>query len=201
MNLEQEWQNMSNEISLQAEKATIQNILIDEASHSLLESLLFKLRWKMRWIRIIDIPLLVLAFFAPGDLQILLLISFLSYEIFRAFAMYEFHKIKTGVDYNNNTKQVLQTNLTAIQKMLRIENIWGYIFLPLSGPMGMLAYSLYKYGQFETAIASPGFLLKILLLALLGIPLFFIARKMNDSIFKAPIRDLEYKIQTLEAEA
>ena len=197
MNLEQEWQNLSTEFNSKAEKIDITKISIDEKSHTLLQDLLFKLKWKLRWIRIIDLPILVMAFIAKGDLRFLLLFVFITYETFRALGVIKFKKIKTGVDYNSNTKQVLIDNYNAIKEILKGESIYGYIFLPLAGPTGLLAYKLYVYQSFEKVIGLPGFLPQILILTLVGIPFIFIAKKMNDSIFVKPLNDLKNKITEL----
>lgn len=197
MNLEQEWQNLSTEFNSKAEKIDITKISIDEKSHTLLQDLLFKLKWKLRWIRIIDLPILVMAFIAKGDLRFLLLFVFITYETFRALGVIKFKKIKTGVDYNSNTKQVLIDNYKAIKEILQGESIYGYIFLPLAGPTGLLAYKLYVHQSFEKVIGLAGFLPQILILTLVGIPFIFIAKKMNDSIFVKPLNDLKNKITEL----
>ncbi|WP_316738109.1 hypothetical protein [Pedobacter aquatilis] len=197
MNLEQEWQNLSVELNTKAEKIDITKITIDKEAHSLLQDLLFKLKWKLRWIRIIDIPILVAAFFVKGDLKYLLIILFMSYEIFRTLGVIKFRKIKTGIDYNSNTKKVLTENFAAIKSILRGETIYCYIFLPLAGPIGLLAYKLFKHQSFAAVIALPNFLPQTLMVALIGIPFIFIAKKMNDSIFKKPLNNLKNKIAEL----
>lgn len=197
MDLEQEWKNLSVEFNSEVDKTTIANITIDEQSHSLLQDLLFKLKWKLRWIRIIDVPILIMAFFAKGDLKYLLIFSFITYEIFRAMGVNDLNKIKTSVDYNTNTKQVLIDNLAAIKRMLRGEIIYGYIFIPLAGPTGLLAYRLYVHQTFEKVFNLPHFFLHAALLSLIGIPLIYVAKKMNDSIFSAPLKNLNEKIKSL----
>ncbi|WP_293306430.1 hypothetical protein [Pedobacter sp. UBA5917] len=197
MDLEQEWKNLSVEFNSEVDKTTIANITIDEQSHSLLQDLLFKLKWKLRWIRIIDVPILIMAFFAKGDLKYLLVLSFITYEIFRAMGINDLNKIKTSVDYNTNTKQVLIDNLAAIKRMLRGETIYGYIFIPLAGPTGLLAYRLYVHQTFEKVFNLPHFFLHAASLLLIGIPLIYVAKKMNDSIFSAPLKNLNEKIKSL----
>ncbi|WP_379089542.1 hypothetical protein [Pedobacter sp. UC225_65] len=168
IDLQQEWQNMSAEIVSTQQNDSSSSIQLDAQSHGLLQSLLFKLKWKLRWIRIIDIPLLIIAFLAKGDLQIVLLVLFATYEIFRMLAVNQFNKIKTGVDYNANTKQLLIANLKAIKSILRIENIYGYIFLPLSGPIGLLVYKLYVHKSFENIAIKPSLFWLMTLLFLFG---------------------------------
>ncbi|WP_029279362.1 hypothetical protein [Pedobacter borealis] len=197
MDLEQEWKNLSVEFNSEVEKTAIANITIDEKSHSLLQDLLFKLKWKLRWIRIIDIPTLTMAFFVKGDLKYLLVFSFITYEIFRAMGLNNFKKIKTSVDYNTNTKQVLINNLTAIKRILRGEIIYSYIFIPLAGPTGLLAYRLYVHQTFEKVFSLPHFFIQMVLLMLVGIPFIYIGKKMNDSVFAKPLKELNEKINGL----
>jgi len=197
MNLEQEWQNLSGEFNSRVDKIDISNITIDEKSHSLLQDLLFKLKWKLRWIRIIDLPILAMAFFIKGDLKFLLLFVFITYEISRALGVNSFRKIKTGIDYNANTRQVLSDNLKAIKRILRGETIYGYIFLPLAGPTGWLAYKLYIHETFEKVFSLPHFFIQMVLLMLVGIPFIYIGKKMNDSIFAKPLKELNEKINGL----
>ncbi|KQB99076.1 hypothetical protein [Pedobacter sp. Hv1] len=198
LNLAQEWQNMSAEIISKQQDNDPSTMLLDGQSHGLLQSLLFKLKWKLRWIRIIDIPLLIIAFFASGDLQIVLLVLFATYEIFRGLAIIEFNKIKTGVDYNANAKQLLTVNLKAIKSILKIENIYGYIFLPLSGPIGLLVYKLYAHQSFENIVIGANLFWQLGLLLIVGISLIYVTRKMNDSLFAQHIEDLKAKIAQLE---
>lgn len=197
INLAQEWQNLSTEMVAKQQNTDSSAIQLDAQSHGVLQSLLFKLKWKLRWIRIIDIPLLVIAFLVSGDLQIVLLVLFATYEIFRVLAIIEFNKIKTGVDYNSNTKQLLTANLKAIKSILRIENIYGYIFLPLSGPIGLLVYKLYTYQSFENIVVGPSLFWQLGLLLVIGISLIYVTKKMNDSLFVQHIKDLNAKIAQL----
>lgn len=196
MDLQQEWQNISAEIIVKDSNAHT-TLQLDAQSNSLMQSLLFKLKWKLRWIRIIDLPLLATAFFVQGDLQIILVAMFLTYEIFRAFAIHAFKQIKTGVDYSSNTKKLLQDNIKAVKQILRIENIYGYVFLPLAGPSGLLACRLYVHQSFENVWHLPNFFLQMGLLVFIGIPLIFIAKKMNGSLFNQHLKDLEFKVRAL----
>ena len=190
MNLEQEWQNLSIEFNSKADNINITNITIDEKSHHLLQDLIFKLKWKLRWVRIIDLPILTAAFFVRGDLKFLLLAVFVIYEISRAFGIKHFNKIKTGINYNTDLKQVLSDNLKAIKRILKVENIFGYIFIPLSGPIGLLVYRLHVYETFDRVLNLPHFFLQLILVSLMSIPFIYLTKKMNDSIFSKPLKEL-----------
>ena len=197
MDLQQEWQNMNAEIEAKDKEHNNWAIQLDAESHSLMQSVLFKLKWKLRWIRIIDIPILIAALFTKGDLQITLIIMFLAYEIAGALGRYDYNKIKTGVDYTSTTKQVLEVNYKTIKKMLNGEKIWGYLFLPLSGPAGLIVYKLTINNNFKNLIDSPHFILLLCSLALIGFPFMFLAQKMNTNLFSKHVKDLKEKIQQL----
>ncbi|WP_316768558.1 hypothetical protein [Pedobacter frigiditerrae] len=197
INLQQEWQNMNAEFTANDTTPAIATYKLDNQSHSLIGSLLFKLKWKLRWIRIISLPMLIAAFFIKSDLQYLLLTFFVTYEVCRIFGLVELKKIKTAIDFDSNTKQVLEDNLNTIRRILRMENIFGYLFLPLSGPIGLIAYKLYVHQKFAIVFSLPNLTLQIVLCALIGFPFIYLAQKMNDSIFKEPIKDLSDKIEDL----
>ncbi|RYE32178.1 MAG: hypothetical protein EOP48_31155 [Sphingobacteriales bacterium] len=95
MDLQQEWQNLNAEM-IDKDLTQIASIQLDAKSHSLMQDLMLKLKWKLRWIRILDLPILAGALFFRGDFQILLLTIFLTYELFMVFGVMEFNKIKTG---------------------------------------------------------------------------------------------------------
>jgi hypothetical protein len=197
MDLQQEWQNMNTEIASKNKEQHTWKVQLDAKSNSLMQSLLFKLKWKLRWIRIIDLPILAIALFLKGDIQLLLIGFFLSYELFRVFAMREFNKIKTGVDYGSTTIQVLENNVKAITTLLKIENIFGYIFLPITAPLGAFSAKLYRHHTFENAFNHMS-ISHLLPFILISIALIWVAKKMNNSIFKAPIKELESKIEELK---
>lgn len=197
MDLQQEWQNMNTEIAAKDKQKNNWDIQLDAESHSLMQDLLFKLKWKLRWVRIIDVPILIAALFTKGDLQLTLITIFLTYEIAGALGRYDFNKIKTGVDYSSNTLQVLTQNFNAISKILKGERIWGYIFLPLSGPTGLLVYKLTVDNNLENLVNSSQFILLMCLLTLIGLPFMFLANKMNNNLFSKHLNDLQKKIEQL----
>ena len=197
MELQDEWQNLNAELDTNTNTAVIANFKFDNQSHSLIGDIMFKLKWKLRWIRIISLPMLVAAFFIKNDLQFLLLAIFITYELCRILGQREFNKIKTAIDFNTTTKQVLEDNLSLIKRILRMEKVFGYVFLSLSGPIGWLAYQLFVHQNLETVFTLPNLVWQSLLCMAIGIPFIFIAQKMNNSIFKAPINELIEKINAL----
>jgi len=199
MDLQQEWKNMSAEMLMAPQSEMVSKFKLDVPSKDLLQDLIFKLKWKLRWVRIIDLPILLIALFADGDLKILLLSVFLLYEVFRYFGAREFQKIRTGVDYTSSTKEVLENNLKAISKILAIENIWGYVTAPIAGPIGFLCYKLTIHYSFANVFELPNIYLHLVLLAPLGILIIVLGNLMNRSIFKKQIENLKLKIEELSS--
>lgn len=197
MDLQQEWKNMSAEILIAPQSELISTFKLDGQSKDLLQDLIFKLKWKLRWIRIIDLPILAIALFSDRDLKILLLGVFVLYEVFRWFGAKEFQKIKTSVDYTSSTKEVLEKNLRAINKILVIEDIWGYVTAPLAGPIGFLCYKLTVHQSFANVFELPNIYLHIGSLIPIGILIIVLGKLMNRSIFKRQIENLEVKISEL----
>ena len=194
MDLQQEWQNMSTEIGL------AKNLNITAAptsSTGLLQTLLTKLNWKLRWIRIISLPILVAALFTHGDLKLVLIIAFLCFELGRLLSWRIYKKIKTNIDYTANIKQVLQENVRAIRSFIKIETVWSFVFLPLSAPAGYLVFNLVVHKRFEAAFVQPYFFYKLGACALFGIPGIILTQKANHSLFAAHLKDLQQKIDQL----
>lgn len=197
MDLQQEWRNMTTEMMTTPQSEEISKFTITGESQDILQDLLFKLKWKFRWIRIIDLPILAFALFSERDLKILLIGVVILYEIFRWFGLKEFKKIKTSVDYSSSTKQVLENNLKAISKILFLENIWGYITAPIAAPIGFLCYKLTVHKSFSSVFELPNMFLYIILLIPLGILIIILGNLMNRSIFKEQIEDLRQKIKEI----
>ncbi|MEJ5089927.1 hypothetical protein GEO21_07790 [Sphingobacterium faecium] len=195
MDLQQEWRNMSSEMVTSSQNKEVSKFTITGQSKDLLQDLLFKLKWKFRWIRIIDLPILVIAMFSERDLKILLLSVVVLYEVFRWFGLREFHKIRTSVDYTSNTKEVLERNLKTILKILSLENIWGYIIAPIAAPIGFLCYKLTIHKSFTRVLELPDTYMYLAILIPVGILIIILGNLMNRSIFKKQIENLRQKIK------
>lgn len=200
MDLQQEWQNMSSEIMITAENDQISKFNLDSQSKDILQDLLFKLKWKLRWVRIIDLPILALAIFSNTDLKFVLLGVFFLYEFFRWFGARELRKIRTKIDYASSTKQLLENNLIAITKILAIENMWAYVTAPIAAPIGLLCYKLTVYKTFEKVMEQSNFLSQMIYLIPVGFLVIIIGNLMNRSIFKVQIENLKEKIKSLSEE-
>lgn len=199
MDIQKEWQNMSAEMQTTKQSEEVSTFTLDVRSKDILQDLLYKLKWKLRWIRIIDLPLLAVALFSETDLKILLLAVFILYELFYWMGKKEFNKIKTSVDYTSNTKNILENNLSAISKILHLENIWSYLIAPLAGPIGFLCYKLYVHKSFETVFALPNIYLHLALLIPLGVFVIILGNMMNRNLFKKQLENLNEKIKELSS--
>lgn len=197
MDLQQEWQKMSSEIVSKETLPLLSENNKQQKSNHLLDDLKFKLKWKLRWIRIIDIPILLFALLTKGDLQLVLIGFFLSYEICRWLMIGQLNKFKAVVDYSLNTKQVLEETLASLTQILKVENIFGYIFLPITGPIGLMAAKLYHHQTFENVFNLPNVYLQLAISILVSIPILLLAKKANNYLFEARIKELKSKILIL----
>ena len=159
-----------------------------------------KLKWKLNWLSVISLMFLLTAIFINSELKYLLLALCVIYYVVSALGRINLRKISTTIKVDSNTKQVLETNLSAVKRILRMENIFGYILLPISGPIGLLGYRLFLHERFETVLNLPSFPLQIGLFLLIGIPLIWVTKKMNERIFKMPINNLSEKINQLSSD-
>lgn len=197
MDLQKEWQNMSVEMLSAKQSEEVSMFTFDARSKDILQNLIYTLKWKFRWIRIIDLSILTVALFSETDLKILLVSVFALYELFFWIGKKEFNKIKTSVDYASNTKNVLENNLHAISKILYLENVWGYFIAPLAAPIGFLCYKLYIHKSFEAVFALPDVYLHMMILIPLGVLAIVFGNMMNRRIFKKQIESLNEKIKAL----
>lgn len=197
MDLQKEWQNMSVEMLSAKQSEEISMFTFDAQSKDILQNLIYKLKWKFRWIRIIDLSILAIALFSKTDLKILLVTVFALYELFYWIGKKEFNKLRTSVDYASNTKDVLENNLQAISKILYLENVWSYLIAPLAAPIGFLCYKLCIHKSFEAVFALPNIYLHLMILIPLGVLVIVLGNMMNRRIFKKQIENLNEKITEL----
>src|SRR5476651_2524897 len=132
MDLQQEWENMGIEFIGHSASYTVDYNSIRKESKGLFETLVKNLNYKMTWIRVISIPVLIGAFFAAVPLKYLLLAVFVVYEIGRILSMRSLKKINTQIDYTDITRSLLTKQIAVMKQVLRIEKIWGAIFIPLA---------------------------------------------------------------------
>lgn len=198
MDLQKDWDNMSELLMVDTPYQSTQKKGEIKSSNNVIAQIRLKLKWKLAWLRVIDVPILITAFFVEGDLQKLLFIVFVIYEIFRALSMREYRKNKGDIAFDTSTKQVLIQHYNAISKILRIERVWGYLMIPLSAPIGFIIFKLIENNNIMQIIESPFFIYKILLVSLIGLPTLFLVEKANKKLFSMHLRSLQLKIDEMK---
>lgn len=197
MDLHKEWRNMSQLLVNDTTNKFNQNLSLPKLTNNALEEIREKLKWKLTWIRVINVPILCVVFFLHGDLQILLFIIFVFYEIFRTLAFLEYRKINKAVDYNTSTRQVLQHHYNAINKFLLVERVWSYVILPLSAPAGFLLYKLTINNNIEQIADDQFFIYQLLVISLIGLPLIYFSKISNQKLFSKHLKSLKIKIDEI----
>jgi len=199
MNLQEEWTNLNKEILVRSdiELANV-NQTIKKESDNLLAQLKKNVETKMLWGRGIGITALLLAVFTEAPVKYWLLGIFIVYEIADLIGIKEKKQLKYTPDFSGITKEVIAEQLRVISRILKIEEIWGYLFIPLAGPAGLMLHYLYNGEAFNKIINKPniGFLLFALLL--LGIPGIYLARRMNYYAVGKYIKKLKENLKQFE---
>jgi hypothetical protein len=198
MDLQQEWENMGTEFTDHSAPYTVDYTSIRKESKGLFETLVKNLNHKMTWIRVISIPVLIGAFFAEAPLKYLLLAVFAVYEIGRMLSIRSLKKINTQIDYTDITRTVLNQQIAVIKQVLRVEKIWGAIFIPLAAPVGYIASQLMQHKnifaiwhQWGPVYIISGWLILIVLS-------FLLANWMNKIAFGNYLQKLNKQLAQLE---
>jgi hypothetical protein len=198
MDLQNEWNNMSNELTDNSTEFALSKDTIRNESKSLYETLLRNLRYKLAWIRVISVPALALTLFTNGALQYLLIGIFLVYELARIGMVRKMKHMPSHIDYTNVTKSMLMQQLQLVKEILNAEKVWGYVFIPLAGPVGFIAYYLFKFKTIDGILSHPHliyFIPVFIIAAILGIKM---AGKMNDYAFAKHINKLNENLEALK---
>lgn len=198
MDLQKEWNDLSNEVKSKDTSPAVDLTTLKNESKGLYEILHRNLRYKLNWIRIISVPALMAAFFATGPLRFLLLGIFLVYELARMGMVKKMKELPPRIEYSSVTKSILSQQLILIKEILRGEKIWGYIFIPIAGPIGLMAYYFFAKKNIMDLFQNPDSVYLIagfVVLAFAGIKL---AEKMNAIGYSEYITKLTKNMQELE---
>ncbi|MET4081311.1 hypothetical protein ABIB40_001257 [Pedobacter sp. UYP30] len=199
MDLLQEWNEMNIELVEKNQLFSTDVKSVQKSSKTVYLSLLKNLNAKMTWIRILSIPMLLGAFFTTGLLQYLLLGTFVSYELGRMFMIQQVNKLPNYIDYLMVTKDMIAFQLKIINRILKMEKIWAYIFGPFFGPLGYMASSAFKYKTLDQILVVQPNLAYILLgLALLVFPICYLGNMMNKYAFAKDVERLFANLKELE---
>ncbi len=199
MDLLQEWNNMNGELADKNQSHSIEIKSIQKSSKSVYLNLLKNLNAKMTWIRVLSIAMLLGAFFTTGLLQYLLVGMFISYELGRMFMTRQMNKLPNYIDYSTVTKDMIAYQLKLINRVLKMEKIWAYLFGPFAGPLGYMAVLAFKYKTLDQIIMNNPNLLYVLLgLALLVFPITYLGNMMNRYAFAKDVERLSANLKELE---
>lgn len=201
MNLQEEWNALNDQILLKADTRNAPGIQqIKAESGDVLQRIKKMLKIKMLWARGIALAAFLGFICTHGEIRYWLLGMFLVYESGRYLTIRKTKALRKDVDFSQVTREVLTSQLNLVKQALRIEQIWGYLFIPLSGPFGLMISHLAHGKSFHAILAQPKQIYILIGLALLGIPLIFLAEKMNKTLFSSYISKLQENIRLLEAD-
>jgi len=199
MDLQQEWNNMTSELSNQNRSFTPDKIEIQKSSKNAYMNLLKLFRAKMTWIMALSLPMLVGAIFTVGLLKYLLLAMFICYQLLRIVMSRKINQLPNHIDYTSVTKDFIAAQLDSMRALLYQEKIWGYLFGPLAAPFGYMCLKAYQYKTFDQIIArEPKMLYVMLGLALFVFPVNYFAGKATKKAFGNDIDKLAGHLKALE---
>jgi len=199
MNMQEEWAILNNEVMAKSdiELAPLSHFIKKE-SGNLLDTLKKGLDAKMAWARGIGLTALLLAVFAPAHLKYWLIGMFLVYEISRLLMVKKKRALNYNADFAGITRDVIADQLKLVKSALKIEEIWGYIFLTLAGPAGAIVYFLHAGKTYQQILDDPKNLCLLIAFVLFGIPGIYLAKKMNYHAFGKHIEKLTKNLQQFE---
>lgn len=201
MDLLNEWNNMNKEVITNSEAELAADAQFVKAESTDVLSLIKKhMRGKLIWGRVLSVPPLIGSIFAEAPLKYWLLAFFLAYELLRFLMLRQLKGINYEGNYTEPVKSVLEEQLDIIKKTLRIERIWGYFVVPMAGPAGYIIGSLIRGKSFAVVLESLMSSYTLPVLLLLGIPLIYLAEKMNKFAFGKHIDKLNAHLKAIESE-
>lgn len=198
MDLQNEWNQLNKEVIANAADREIGADELKSSSISVLSLLKKNLYIKFLWARGISIGFFLGFLFTDAQARYWFLSLILAYELGIYFAKKQMKTIRYDLNYADATKAVLSEQLQAIKQTLKIERIWGFIMMPFAGPMGFIILKLSIGKKAVELFTDPKTLTTILVLMLLGIPLVYLAEKMNKIAFGKYIAKLEGQLQQME---
>ncbi|WP_316821030.1 hypothetical protein [Pedobacter gandavensis] len=198
MDLQNEWNQLNKELIANAGDREIGAEELKTASISVLSLLKKNLYIKFLWARGISISFFIGLIFTDAPLKYCFLALILAYELGIYFAKQQMKTIRYDLNYADATKSVLSEQLQAIKQTLKIERIWGLIMIPFAGPTGFIMIKIAKGKEASELFTDPKMLTIIFLLMLLGIPLIYLAEKMNKVAFGKYLAKLESQLQQME---
>ena len=180
MNIQEEWANLNQEVIIKSDSELAEfGRTIKRESGNLLDKLQKNVEIKLAWARGIGLVALIIAVFSPAPLNYWLFAIFIVYQLGIFFSIREKNQLRYKADYGGVTRTVITQQLDIIKRILKIEEIWGYVFIPLAGPAGLFLHYLYNGKTLEEIITMPNMAYLLFGLLLLGIPGVYLAKIMN----------------------
>lgn len=198
MDLQKEWETLSNEFTAnQADEFKLNNEIRKE-SKGIYETLQRNLNYKMIFLRVFSFTALILSLVSDGTLRYFLIGFFIAYEAARIIMTELMKKLPVEIAYDQMSKDVLERMLTVIKKILKLERIWGYIFIPLAGPSGLIIARLFAGKSLTDIINLPGFIYQVLICLLISLVGIILAGKMNAYAFSKHLLKISENLKQLE---
>lgn len=198
MDLQKEWETLSNEFTANQNDKFIINNEIRKESKGIYETMYRNLTYKMMFLRVFSVTALVLSILSTGTLRYFFIAFFIAYEAARILMIHLMKKLPSKIDYNEMTKDVLSILLSVIKRILKLERLWGYIFIPLAGPAGLIMARLFSGRSLSDIINSPDFIYHILICLLIAPVAVILAGKMNKYAFSKHLFKISENLRQLE---
>ena len=198
MDLQKEWETLSSEFTANQNDEFTTNNEIRKESKGIYETMYRNLNYKMMFLRIFSITALLLSILSTGTLRYFFIAFFIAYEAARMLMIHLMKKLPPAINYNEMTKDVLSVLLSVIQSILKLERLWGYIFIPLAGPAGLIMAKLFFGKSLSEIINSPDFIYHLLICLLIAPVAIILAGKMNKYAFSKHLFKISENLRQLE---
>ena len=203
MDLFKTWQSATERTAkdIQSSKEEIMEA-IRSTSSSTIGQIKWRMKMKLGWITLF-LSLIVLwtaldhsnveVFYFQAFLFVMFLLGLLFlYPVYR--------KMNNNVIMGGDALSVMKSNANLIRKALRIETIWGLVFIPVSCIVGYSLGQLYTDNTIADIMADSRGLVILLIVTAILVPLANIgAYKANQKAFGEFIAELDSNIMKMEA--
>jgi len=203
MNLFKTWQTatINNLKDIKSSKEDIMEAIKSQSS-STIGQIKWRMKMKLGWIALFMSLISIWILIDHSNVEILyiqigLFIMFGSGMI-SLYPLYK--KMNSSIAQGQDTLNTMKTNANLIKKALRIETVWGLIFIPVAAVVGFTLGELYSGSTIASIITDSKGLLILLGISLILVPLANIgAYKANKKAFGEFIEELDQNISKMEA--
>jgi hypothetical protein len=200
MNLQEEWNMMSEEINLKGDLLpSVDKAAVRADANNVLRNLKRNLRIKGWWGMAIATAALIGFIVVSGEAKYWLLGVFVVYGIIPYVLMGKSLSLsRRDIDLSQATVGVLSDQAKVIKAVLRGDRIWEYIVIPLYGPCGLITSSLLLGNTLEGIFSATPLIIIMVICLVGGIPLARWSVKMNYRVFGKYLEKLEDNITVLQ---